>query len=63
MMLKQLEWSTRSIEASYDLRSMGVFRPSGVEVVQGSLYVLDGDPPNPIWRLKAQSGLESPAPG
>jgi hypothetical protein len=55
--LKQVHWQSRNAVASFDLPAYGVATPAGVELVGGSLYILDGDPPNPILRFEAPSGL------
>lgn len=55
--LKQVNWQNRNAVASFDLRAHGVATPAGVELVDGSLYILDGDPPNPILLFEAPSGL------
>jgi hypothetical protein len=55
--LKVIEWQTGTEVASYDLVGLGVSTPKGVEVVANVLYVLEGDPPNPIWLFELPAGL------
>lgn len=54
--LKKVEWQTGTEVASYDLVGLGIATPKGVEVVANALYVLAGDPPNPIWRFAVLPG-------
>lgn len=47
--LHQVEWATRTEHLSYTLDPFGLSLPRGMEVVRDTIYVLEGDPPNPIY--------------
>ena len=44
-----VDWDEREVEDSHDLTPIGVASASGVEVVRDSIYVLEGDPRDPIY--------------
>jgi hypothetical protein len=44
-----LDWDDREIESNYDLSPVGVLIAVGIEVVRDTIYVLEGEPNNPIF--------------
>jgi hypothetical protein len=53
----QIDWQTRAEVARYEVGSFGISVAKGVEALEGQLYVLDGDPPNPIYVFRPLAGL------
>jgi hypothetical protein len=49
--LYQVEWGTRTEVQSHDLDAFGFSLPRGVETVRDTIYVLEGEVPNPIYVL------------
>lgn len=49
--LFQVEWATLTERRSYELDGFGFSLPRGMEVVNDTIYVLEGDIPNPIYVL------------
>jgi hypothetical protein len=49
--LYQVEWATRNEIGSHELDPFGVSLPRGVQIVRDTIYVLEGDAPNPIYVL------------
>lgn len=49
--LYKVDWNEDEIEDAYDLDPVGVQSSDGVEVVRDSIYVLEGEPRNPIFVL------------
>ena len=47
--LYKVDWEEDEIEDTYDLAPLGVDSSDGVEVVRDSVYVLEGEPRNPIF--------------
>lgn len=47
--LVTVDWEERLIEDSYDLSPVDIVRSNGVEVVRDTIYVLEGEPRNPIF--------------
>jgi hypothetical protein len=50
-MLHQIDWATRTEIQSYELDAFGFSLPRGLEIVRDTIYVLEGDVPNPIYVL------------
>ncbi|MGD8867485.1 MAG: hypothetical protein PVI01_07635 [Gemmatimonadales bacterium] len=50
-LLYQVSWATRTERRSYELDGFGFSLPRGMEVVNDTIYVLEGDVPNPIYVL------------
>ncbi|NIR38427.1 MAG: hypothetical protein GWN71_01545 [Gammaproteobacteria bacterium] len=50
--LHQVEWASRTEVATFDLASFGFSLPRGLAVVQDTVYILEGDIPNPIYVLR-----------
>jgi len=48
-LVKEVEWGTGTELASYNLAPFGVRTAKGLEVIGDRLYVLEGEPPNPIY--------------
>jgi len=46
-----VDWDTGMMDGDYDLTPFGVRNASGVEIVRDSIYVLEGDPTNPVFLL------------
>ena len=53
--LAEVDWNTLEPEASYDLSPVGIRSANGVEVVRDTIYVLEGEPRNPIYVLTVES--------
>lgn len=49
--LLQVEWATRTERRSYELDAFGFSLPRGMEVLRDTIYILEGDVPNPIYVL------------
>lgn len=49
LLLRRVEWETRTEVASYSLAPSGIDSPKGVGIIGDRVYVLEGDPPNPIY--------------
>ena len=49
--LSTMDWEEGEFEDSYDLSPTGVQSANGVEVVRDTVYVLEGEPQNPIYVL------------
>jgi hypothetical protein len=49
--LHQVEWVTRSEVQNIELDAFGFSLPRGLEIVNDTIYVLEGDVPNPIYVL------------
>lgn len=49
--LHEVAWDTRTVRRSYDLGAFNFSLPRGLEVVRDTVYVLEGDIPNPIYVL------------
>lgn len=49
--LYEVEWATLTERRSYELDGFGFSLPRGMEVVNDTIYVLEGDVPNPIYVL------------
>jgi hypothetical protein len=49
--LYQVEWDTRTEVQSHELDAFGFSLPRGLEIVRDTIYVLEGDAPNPIYVL------------
>lgn len=47
--LVAVDWDAGEFENSYDLTPIGVLNAIGVEVVRDTIYVLEGEPTNPIF--------------
>ena len=47
-LLHQVRWSTKTPLAQYDLGSFSISTPKGLEAIRDTIYVLEGDVPNPI---------------
>lgn len=47
--LIKLVWETGKETGRYDLGAFGISRPVGLEIVDGRIYLTDGDHPNPIY--------------
>lgn len=47
--LYKVDWATRTELGSYELDGFGFSLPRGMEVVNDTIYVLEGDVPNPIY--------------
>ncbi len=52
--LSEVDWSSLEPEASYDLSPIGIQSANGVEVVRDTIYVLEGEPRNPIYVLTVE---------
>lgn len=52
--LTTVDWNTGVIESDFDLDPVGVQGASGVEVVRDTIYVLEGEPTNPIFVLTVE---------
>ncbi len=48
-LLIKVEWEQDEIEDSYDLTPIGVQRSDGVAVVRDTVYVVEGEPGNPVF--------------
>ena len=48
-LLIEVDWDEDEIEDSYDLTPIGVQRSEGVAVVRDTVYVLEGQPMNPVF--------------
>jgi hypothetical protein len=49
--LYEVDWATLTERRSYELDGFGFSLPRGMEVVNDTIYVLEGDVPNPIYVL------------
>lgn len=49
--LRQVDWSTLTESRTYELDPFDFSLPRGVEVVRDTIYILEGDSPNPIYVL------------
>jgi len=49
--LHQVEWATRTERRSFELDAFGFSLPRGLEVVRDTIYILEGDVPNPVYVL------------
>jgi hypothetical protein len=48
-LLIKVEWDQDEIEDSYELTPVGVRSSDGVEIVRDTVYVLEGEPRNPVF--------------
>jgi len=46
--LHRVHWATKTLLALYDLSPFSIATPKGLQVVRDTLYVVEGDLPNPI---------------
>jgi len=47
-LLHKVLWSTKALLALYDLGPFSISTPKGLETIRDTIYVLEGDVPNPI---------------
>lgn len=47
-LLHKVQWSTKTLLVQYDLGPFSISTPKGLETIRDTIYVLEGDVPNPI---------------